>query len=196
MLRPQLVRGGAGVWTQRLRVTGLWRCSLSLALQRRKTGSANVPADGGQPGGSRGSGWSGATLSGPLADPAAPTHSSCVMSSTPSSRCCSRNRVGGRLRMECIWRESQGSAGWRAGTTTRTRSLWGGRSPETGLVGPAGHLTSERSPHSRGHSWASGPLPTPQVLPGDVPTPRRSAPQPARGPVTSRPPRPDTLLLV
>lgn len=36
-----------------------------------------------------------------------PTHSSCVMSSTPSSRHWSRNRVVGRLRMECIWeRES------------------------------------------------------------------------------------------
>lgn len=38
------------------------------------------------------------------------THSSCVMSSTPSSCCCLRSCVDGRLRMECIWRRHQWSA--------------------------------------------------------------------------------------
>ena len=76
------------------------------------------------------------------------THSSCVMSSTPSSRDCSRNRVVGRLRMECICqRESVVSlAGGRPGLPPGlhmpgTRSCCGGENPKAeARLGPGASL--------------------------------------------------------
>ena len=57
----------------------------------------------------RGAWARGSALAGSMVTTAS-THLSCVMSSTPSSCCCSRSCVDGRLRIECIWRRHQQSA--------------------------------------------------------------------------------------